>query len=117
MSTQTGKLDHRSASMPAPSERHGPAPPPSPDVEVAADTPVFTANAERAVTEGHGHASRCAPGPSLQERHGSEADDRRVAPCEIVVTVEAQVRRNVHSAQPGQWITHLDAVAAAAGLH
>src|SRR5215470_20386005 len=54
--------------MTAPSERHGPARPPSPDVEVAADTTVFAASAERAVTEGHGHASRCAPGPSLQER-------------------------------------------------
>src|ERR1700756_507076 len=70
----------RSGSMTAPSERHGPAHPPSPDVEVAADTTVFTASAERAATEGHGHASRCAPGPSLQERHGGEADDRRVVP-------------------------------------
>src|SRR6201987_2161628 len=70
----------RSGSMTAPSERHAPAHPPSPDVEAAADTTVFTASAERAATEGHGHASRCAPGPSLQERHGSEADDRRVVP-------------------------------------
>src|SRR6516164_5047474 len=74
------KIDQRSGSMTAPSERHGPARPPSPDVEVAADTAVFAASAEGAVTEGHGHASRCAPRPSLQKRHGGEADGRRVVP-------------------------------------
>src|SRR6266446_5013425 len=73
--------------MTAPSERHGPARPPSPDVEVAADTTVFTASAERAVTEGHGHASRCAPGPSLQERHGSEAA-AGAAGCKIALSLQ-----------------------------
>src|SRR5258707_11756525 len=103
--------------MTAPSERHGPARPPSPDVEVAADTPVFTASAERAVTEGHGHASRCSPVPSLQERHGSEPDDRRVVPLEIVVTEEAQAGRNVHFTRTGQRITHLHPATHPAGCN
>jgi hypothetical protein len=66
--------------MTAPSERHAAAHPPRPDVEVATDTAVFAASAYGAATEGHGNASRYAPGPSLQERHGGEADGRRIVP-------------------------------------
>jgi hypothetical protein len=60
----------------ASSERHTAAHSPSPDVVIAADTAIFATSAERAVTEGHGHTSRYASGPSLQERHGCEADGR-----------------------------------------
>src|ERR1700722_248186 len=81
------------------SERYGAAHPISPNVDVAADAAILTADSDlRTTTECHGETTCSACRPPLQQRHTVQANQRCIIAGEIIVAIEPDIGRQVRAA-------------------